>query len=238
MAERPDQVSAFPELLADALRRDAGRPLVTFYDHASGERVELSVASYANWVAKTANLMDDEFDVERGDDLVVDLPTHWLGPVVLGAAWSLGARAASSSADPRLVVCGPAGVDTVRSAPVLAISLRPWGGRFADPLPPGVTDFAEVTLGQPDVFVADEPAEAGDPAYDDLTQGALIAAGSALMGDGGRLMTDLNPCSVAGAHTLPAALVASGGAVWVSHPDPERWAETAAAERATIQLRS
>ena len=42
------------------------RPLVTFYDDATGERVELSVATYANWVAKTAGLAQDELDVERG----------------------------------------------------------------------------------------------------------------------------------------------------------------------------
>ena len=40
-------------LLADALRADPGRPLITFYDDATGERVELSVATFGNWVAKT-----------------------------------------------------------------------------------------------------------------------------------------------------------------------------------------
>ena len=47
--------STFPVLLAELLRADAGRPLVTFYDDATGERVELSVATYANWVAKTSS---------------------------------------------------------------------------------------------------------------------------------------------------------------------------------------
>ena len=48
-------------------RRDPGRPLVTWYDDATGERVELSVATYANWVAKTASLLVEEHDLERGD---------------------------------------------------------------------------------------------------------------------------------------------------------------------------
>ena len=42
------------DLLRSALAADPGRPLVTFYDDATGERVELSVATFANWVAKTA----------------------------------------------------------------------------------------------------------------------------------------------------------------------------------------
>ena len=63
---------------------------MTFYDDATGERIELSVATYANWVAKTAGLAQDELDAERGGLVLVDLPTHWLGAVWLGAAWSLG----------------------------------------------------------------------------------------------------------------------------------------------------
>jgi uncharacterized protein (TIGR03089 family) len=50
-------VTVFAAVLADLLRRDPGRPLVTFYDDATGERVELSVATYANWVAKTSSLL-------------------------------------------------------------------------------------------------------------------------------------------------------------------------------------
>ena len=46
-----------PQLLDEALRRDPARPLLTFYDDATGERTELSVATFANWVAKTANLL-------------------------------------------------------------------------------------------------------------------------------------------------------------------------------------
>ena len=34
-------MTTFAEVLAAQLRRDPGRPLLTFYDHASDERVEL-----------------------------------------------------------------------------------------------------------------------------------------------------------------------------------------------------
>ena len=58
-------MTTFAAVLAAQLRRDPGRPLLTFYDHATDERVELSVTTYANWVAKTASLLQDELDVER-----------------------------------------------------------------------------------------------------------------------------------------------------------------------------
>ncbi len=41
------------DLLGRVLRRDAAAPLVTQYDDATGERVELSGTTLANWVAKT-----------------------------------------------------------------------------------------------------------------------------------------------------------------------------------------
>jgi hypothetical protein len=40
------------DLLCNAVRLDAGRLLVTYYDDATGERVELPVATFDNWVAR------------------------------------------------------------------------------------------------------------------------------------------------------------------------------------------
>ena len=55
----------------DRLTRTAGgAPLLTHYGPA-GERTELSVASFANWVAKTVNLLDE---VGADADTTVALP--------------------------------------------------------------------------------------------------------------------------------------------------------------------
>src|SRR5690606_26629645 len=62
-------------VLAELLSRDPSRPLYTFYDDATGERVELSVKSFENWVAKTANLLQDGLGTEPGDRIAVMLPT-------------------------------------------------------------------------------------------------------------------------------------------------------------------
>lgn len=138
-------------LLDAALRRDATRPLVTFYDDATGERVELSVASFANWVAKTANLVVDELGLQPGEVLALDLPRHWLGAVWAVAAWSAGLVVAPAG-DPgscAAAVTGPDGVAAYRAAPELVVvSLRPLGAPLPEgSLPAGVLDYArEVPL--------------------------------------------------------------------------------------------
>src|SRR3954470_25058095 len=126
------RVTVFTEVLAGLLRRDPGRPLVTFYDEATGERTELSVATYANWVAKAGSLLVDELGLARGDRLRLDLPAHWLTVVFLGAAWSTGLVVTDEAADrgtPEGVVTGPHGVAQWSSyaarRPVLACSLLP-----------------------------------------------------------------------------------------------------------------
>jgi uncharacterized protein (TIGR03089 family) len=232
----------FRAVLESQLRRDAGRPLVTFYDDATGERVELSVTTYANWVAKTAALAQDELDLTRGDLVLVDLPTHWLGPVWLGAAWSLGLAVTTEPAllaSCRLVVCGPDGLDGyAASGPqVVALSLRPLGARFASPLPAGVLDYGAVVLGLPDVFLPDDPPTGDDVAWRETTgtstQAELLDGAAA---EGGRLLTDVNPCTRAGVATLLGPLQGGGGTVWVRNPDPATWEHRAETERATPQL--
>ena len=76
------------DLLDAALRADPARPLLTYYDDATGERTELSVATFANWVAKSANLLRDDLDAQPGSTLAVALPVHWQAAVVLQSAWA------------------------------------------------------------------------------------------------------------------------------------------------------
>lgn len=238
--------STFPDLLDEQLRRSGGRPLVTFYDDATGERVELSVTTYANWVAKTAGVLQDELGLERGDTVLVDLPTHWLAPVWLGACWSTGlAVTADPTADASLVVCGPAGLDQHAGAgrPVVALSLLPMGRRFTDPLPPGVVDFGVVVWGQPDAFVAYDPPTPDDPAWrgtSTRTQTELLAsaAGHPWGTAGTRLLTDAAPSSEVGVDAFVGPLLAGGGTVWVTNPDPDGWEHRAGTEQVTTVHRT
>src|SRR5215212_9596422 len=86
-------------LLANARDRDPARPLLTYYDDATGERVELSAATLDNWVAKTANLLQDEFDVGPGSTVAVALPVHWQTAAVLLGTWSCGAAVLDTAAE-------------------------------------------------------------------------------------------------------------------------------------------
>lgn len=236
-------MTTFSAVLAAQLRSDPGRPLITFYDHATDERVELSVTTFANWVAKTAGLLTEVADLERGMRLRVDLPTHWLGPVFLGAAWTCGVVVVDS--EPDAVVCGP---DTMAEwaeeadVPVLACSLLPLGVRFADPLPARVHDVGVEVWGQPDGFTAWDPPTGEDVALEadgeTRTQAALMeaaAAGSSLT-DGGRLITATNPASPPGVVAFTEPLARGGSLVLVRHADRERWQSTYDVERATHSL--
>lgn len=234
-------MTTFSALLKQLLS-DPGQPLVTFYDDATGERVELSVATYANWVAKTSSLFVEEFDLERGQRLRIDLPTHWLGPVFLGAAWTVGLTVTEDD-EPDAVVCGPATLEAwaplAGKLPVIACALKPLGVRFAEPLPGGVHDFGVEVWSQPDAFTPWDPPTADDPATDDATQAELFAAASdgVLLGAGGRLLTDANPAEPAGRATFTEPLVRRGSAIWVANADPASWQQKYDAERATAELR-
>lgn len=229
--------TTFPDLLGRLLRADGARPLVTFYDDATGERVELSVVTYANWVAKTAGLVQDEIGLERGDRLHVDLPAHWLTPVWLGAAWTVGLEVTAGPEGADLVVCGPDGLDRHTGAgPVVALSLLPMGARFGEPLPHGVVDYGAVVWGQPDAFLPLEPPEPDDVAWSGsttLTQADVaVGAGAESWDPGTRLVTDLSPVTDAGLPAFLGPLVAGGGTVWVANPDPDGWSHRAEIERA------
>src|SRR5256885_6212831 len=80
------------EAVLGPLRPSPARPLITHYDDAAGTRVELSVATLANWAAKTANWLTEEHDLEPGDPVAVLLPAHWQTAGILLGAWWCGAH--------------------------------------------------------------------------------------------------------------------------------------------------
>lgn len=237
--------TTFSAVLAQQLRTDPGRPLVTFYDDETGERVELSVTTYANWVAKAASLLVDELDLERGDRMRIDLPTHWLVPVFLGAAWTAG-LVVSEAEDPDVVVCGSATLDhwaeRTDATTVLACALLPLGVRFAGPVPPGVHDVGAEIWGQPDAFIPWDPPTGDDAAHDlggtVTTQADLwdAAADGTLVTVGGRLLSEANPASPPGIATFCEPLVSGGSLILVTRAERERVEATYVAERATARF--
>ncbi|HEX5198561.1 MAG TPA: TIGR03089 family protein [Actinoplanes sp.] len=64
--------------------------LITYYDDAAGERVELSAYEVGTWSAATASLLTAECGLPAGGRVGVLLPPHWQTAVVLLGAWSVG----------------------------------------------------------------------------------------------------------------------------------------------------
>ncbi|MFB7527924.1 TIGR03089 family protein [Streptomyces sp. NPDC056178] len=170
------------DLLRSALAADPARPLVTFYDDATGERVELSVATFANWVAKTANLLQGDLAAEPGDRLALLLPAHWQSAVWLLACSSVGV-VADVQGDPAgadLVVSGPDTLEAARACrgERVALALRPLGGRFPQ-TPEGFADYAVEVPSQGDRFAPFAPVDPTAPALAvggvELTAAELVA---------------------------------------------------------------
>ncbi|MGN6253299.1 MAG: TIGR03089 family protein [Marmoricola sp.] len=233
-----------PGLLRALADREPGRPLVTAYDEQRGERTELSVVTYANWVAKVANLLVEEYLLDPGDIVRLALPPHWLSTVFLGAAWSAGLVVTTHADVPAALVVGGPDLDpgTV-DAPALACALLPFAVRFPDGPPAGTDDFGTLWPGQPDIFVPAEPPVAGTPAWADseavVEQGVLIARARdvAAAREGARLLTDVDPVADRATTTLLPALL-GGSLVLVTGTADERWPTRHEDERATDVLRS
>ena len=86
-------------LMARRARDGGHQPFLTFYDDATGERTELSYATFDNWVCKTANLLAEELEVGRGDRVATVLGNHWTTVVVAFACWKVGCAAVPIDAD-------------------------------------------------------------------------------------------------------------------------------------------
>ncbi|EGE44118.1 TIGR03089 family protein [Streptomyces griseus] len=213
------------DLLRSALAADPARPLVTFYDDATGERVELSVATFANWVAKTANLLQGDLAAEPGDRLALLLPAHWQSAVWLLACSSVGvvAEVQGDPAAADLVVTGPDTLERARACrgERVALALRPMGGRFPR-TPEGFADYAVEVPGQGDRFAPFAPVDPEAPA---LTVGGIGLTGAQLvararedadalgLAPGSRLLTGRSYDSWDGLSAGLFAPLAAGGSV-------------------------
>lgn len=213
------------DLLRSALAADPARPMVTFYDDATGERVELSVATFANWVAKTANLLQGDLAAEPGDRLALLLPAHWQSAVWLLACSSAGvvAEVQGDPAAADLVVTGPDTLEAARACrgERIALALRPMGGRFPQP-PEGFSDYAVEVPGQGDRFAPFAPVDPEAPALTvgdiALSSAQLVARaredGAALgLGAGSRLLSGRSYDTWDGLSAGLFAPLATGGSV-------------------------
>lgn len=144
-----------PEQAFDALlAADPGRPFVTYYDEATGERTELSAKSLANWVAKTHFLLIDELGLGVGDAALIDLPAHWVSVAPMLACCTAGLEIVSSSATADVAFVSPASAGRAGGiADVYAIAPESAAVGFGGENPDGTSDFVSAVRPQPDKWL-------------------------------------------------------------------------------------
>ena len=243
-------------LLATARDRDPARPLVTHYDDSTGERVELSATTLDNWVSKTANLLQEEFDVGPGSTVAVALPVHWQTAAVLLGIWSCGATVLDSAPEDD---GGLVGVDVVLAsqdrlaaleeddaeAELLGLSLHPLGAGMTG-YAGQARDFALEVRTAGDRFVPWSPPDPAAPGLVagglELTLGGLVETAAELaarpgIGPDDRVLVDASVAAEAGPVAwLLAPLAAGASIVLCRYPFAERLPERAATERVTATL--
>lgn len=227
------------------LDRGSARPLITFYDDATGERIELSGVTTANWAAKTANLLRDECDVEPGSTVAVLLPAHWQTAAVLLGAWWCGAEVVGDPVGADLVLCDSERLDlALAAAPangVVALSLDAFGKGLTG-LPAGVLDYATEVRLHGDDFVPWAPVPDTAPALDGASVTDVLADARSratrlgLTGDDRVLSTLEWTTPDALGNGLLAVLAAGASLVQCRHADAAALTRRATTERTTARL--
>ncbi len=207
---------------------DASLPLLTYYDIATGERVELSGTTTANWVAKTSNFLVDDLDADPSTRVRIGIPTHWLRFVWILSAWNVGAAVVDSAAD--IGLSGPELEADERHR--AAASLRPLGGRFTTE-PDGFLDVGAEVPGHGDHFFAAEPPNGETVAVE--LEGTRRTHADVLTTTPDNRRVLVEPGTVArDAQLIAAACLGGGSLVIVTSATPADIARVAEQESAQI----
>lgn len=221
----PQPITLSGAILDPLLRADPVGPRITYYDDATGERIELSGVTLANWAAKTANLLRDELGAGPASRVAILLPAHWQTAAVLFGVWWIGAEA---------VLAGPADValctaqrldeadEAVAGGEVAVLSLDPFG-RPAPDLPIGVTDYATAVRVHGDQIVPEpRPGPAlGGRSVDEVLADCQRSAAARGLTLGDRVLSGASWSGPAELVDHLLAILAVGGSlVQVANADP------------------
>ena len=118
-------------ILDPLMAADPAGPRITYYDDATGERIELSTATLANWAAKTGNLLRDELGAGPASRIAVLLPAHWQTAAVLFGIWWIGAEVVLDGCSADIALCTADRLseadDAVGAGEIAVLSLDPFG---------------------------------------------------------------------------------------------------------------
>ena len=146
---------AFVESLL-AGRRASALPWLVWHS-ASGERIELSGRVFDNWVAKSANLLGETYDLEPGDLVVLDYDAHWKSLVLALAVLHHGATLAGphspQAADAKLwITASPLDERIAPAAEILAVDPAALALSFGGQLGPVAEDYNSMVRSFADQF--------------------------------------------------------------------------------------
>ena len=214
-------------------------PRITFYDDTTGERIELSTATLANWAAKTANLLRDEMGADPGSRVAVLLPAHWQTVAVLFGIWWIGGEVVLDGSGADIALCTADRLDEADSAvgtgEIAVLSLDPFGKPVPD-LPIGLTDYATAVRVHGDQVVPEaNPGAAldGRSVDDVLAAAQAVAAAQGLTGADRIMSSALWVTADDVIEHLLAAYVVGASVVQVANPDPDLLDRRRVAEKTT-----
>jgi uncharacterized protein (TIGR03089 family) len=237
----PTPEHAFDALLA----ADPGRPFVTYYDEATGERSELSAKSLANWVTKTHFLLIDELGLGAGDSAFVDLPAHWISVPPLLACCTAGLEIVTSAANASVAFVSPATAPHGEGVPdVYSIAPESAAVGFGNGVPDGLSDFVTAVRPQPDKWPTLRfGATETDPLLDGRTRSEVVGwaharAADLRVAEGARVLSTRDWAGPDDwCDTLLVPLVMGGSVVYVHNaPDDSVVERRVAQERATVRV--
>ncbi|MET4609586.1 uncharacterized protein (TIGR03089 family) [Rhodococcus sp. PvR044] len=221
------------------LQQDPAGPRITYYDDVSGERIELSALTLANWAAKTANLIRDEFGLLPGARICVLLPAHWQSAAVLLGCWWAGAEVLLAPADDaELALVAADRLAEVEDVPEVAVLSLDAFGRPAEGLPIGVTDYATSVRVHGDQFRPDSGASSAldGMSIAEVLTAATDSAAAQSIGRADRVLSS----SEWGTTTelidgLLAVLAAGASLVQVARPSDDAMTRRMGTEKITIR---
>jgi uncharacterized protein (TIGR03089 family) len=229
-------------ILDPMLRTDPVGPRITYYDDATGERIELSAVTLANWAAKTGNLLRDELGAGPASRVAVLLPAHWQTAAALFGVWWIGAEVLlggdQQEVDADIALCTAERLDeadATGAGEVAVLSLDAFG-RPAPHLPIGVTDYATAVRVHGDQVVAERhpgPALSGR-SVDQVLEACRNAAAAQALTAGDRVLSTASwdtPDDVVDG--LLSVLAIGGSLVQVANPDPAALPRRIATEKVT-----
>jgi uncharacterized protein (TIGR03089 family) len=254
-----DALAGVPALLSRSAAAEVDRPLLTFYDDATGERTDLSATALGGWASRTAALLDQGCGLGAGDRLASLLPPHWQSAAALLGAWSAGLavsfRLAATAGLPVLEPGGDEPLDAVfvprnrldtwledvpEATYRFVLGLAPYGAPLPE-VPDGYRDFLAEVASYPERLPAYTPVRGTDAASVDGTSfrewGSLARSLADILDlrAGDRLLVD------AGEHEHPvkwllAPLSVGASVVLCANLDPAALEARVASEHVTRVL--